>query len=135
MRQPHWTWETPPDEAYVRTVDGAPVAILRLFHRRLLHMDVSLPVVGIGGVFTVEGQRGKGHASALLAHTLGDLSRRGYLAACLYASHDRSLYQRAGFVEVQLGFWCKALATGLAFVERDMRLLRMQWTVEPDGHF
>jgi GNAT superfamily N-acetyltransferase len=55
-------------------------------------------VMGIGAVFTKDGERGKGHAPALIRAMAAEASDLGYAAAILYSDIDAAYYARLGFV-------------------------------------
>jgi len=53
------------------------------------------------GVYTVADARGRGVASALLAHVVTDLARSGYPDCCLfvrYGNPAERVYRRLGFI-------------------------------------
>ncbi len=55
-------------------------------------------VMGIGAVFTREGDRGRGHAPALIRAMVAEATDLGYAAAILYSDIDAAYYARLGFV-------------------------------------
>lgn len=57
-------------------------------------------VVGIGAVYTPAGQRGQGHARALIEAMLSDASNDGADLALLFSEIDPAYYERMGFVAV-----------------------------------
>jgi GNAT superfamily N-acetyltransferase len=69
LREDYWAWDPDPDIALVYEY-GPPTAYracVRLFQNCILSSGgVHLDALGIGGVFTQEGWRGRGFATALL---------------------------------------------------------------------
>jgi GNAT superfamily N-acetyltransferase len=57
----------------------------------------SVPVLGIGAVFTPETRRGHGHARALLDLMIDDATARGCAYALLFSEIGAAYYERAGF--------------------------------------
>ena len=55
-------------------------------------------VLGVGAVFTKEGERGRGHAPALIRAMAAEARDLGYAAAILYSDIDPAYYARLGFV-------------------------------------
>ena len=61
--------------------------------------------VGIGAVFTPEGQRGRGGASRLIERVLDEAREQGYGAAMLYSDIDPRFYVRLGFTLLPARNW------------------------------
>jgi hypothetical protein len=57
----------------------------------------TVPLLGIGAVFTPETQRGRGHARALIDLMIEDAISRQCAGALLFSEIGRDYYERAGF--------------------------------------
>lgn len=102
-------------------------------------------VIGIGAVFTKEGERGKGHAPALIRAMVAEAADLGYAAAILYSDIDAAYYARLGFVALPaIDYFARvdALPAPGAFafrpaIEADLdRLIawhEASWTASPEA--
>ncbi len=136
MVAPHWSWDSPPSEAFTLEKDDAPVSIVRVFHRRLVGTSLAFNVIGIGGVFTQPPYRGQHHGSRLVAAVCAAVERRAILAAVLYATPERhNFYARLGFLRVQPYLYIKSLVPGLTFDEETPQVPVPRWSVVPEGRF
>ena len=70
------------------------------FAARLDGRDVQ--VLGIGAVFTPPGQRGRGHASALIQQLIDKARADGEAIAMLFSEIGTAFYERLGFTPVPL---------------------------------
>jgi GNAT superfamily N-acetyltransferase len=138
LRKSHWEWAHAPSRSLVAYVMGAeglrvPAACLRLFLRHLTSPGGScVRCYGVGGVFTADGWRGRGLATALLERAECFARERGAFLA-LYAVYGRGLYLRSGYVAVAQAnetehLWVRSTDAGLA-------VLPGTWGLWPEGHF
>jgi predicted N-acetyltransferase YhbS len=82
---------------HVAERDGALVACVQIFPRELRAGAATIPVGGIGSVFTSEKARGSGVASQLLEASVAAMRERGMEISLLFASrHD--FYARLGWM-------------------------------------
>ena len=78
-------------------VDGAVVAYLRIFNRRMWLRGARLRAAGIGSVATHPDYRCRGLATALLRDTLALLHREGYHLSFLGTEVAAAFYERLGW--------------------------------------
>jgi GNAT superfamily N-acetyltransferase len=129
-----WRGEAPVAMSMIMLRTGLPIAALRLFDISLRNLTVTLPAVGVGGVYVIENMRGKRYGTRLMEFLIG-LHDEGMLprpVIVLY-SRERSLYQRAGFVQVNPRnehgpLWTRGLE-GFEFHSSAF------WKTDPDAHF
>lgn len=86
---------------WLLTDNGAPVASLLGYPIRLKQGDDVRAAVGIGSVATLPEHRGRGHASRLIEHVLGE----GSGDALLFSAIGTALYGKLGFVETPAWAW------------------------------
>jgi GNAT superfamily N-acetyltransferase len=91
-RDPHYRDEN----FWIAEQDGALVACVQIFPRRLRVGRGAVPTGGIGTVFTSEKARGSGVASALLEAALAAMRARGMALSLLFASRH-AFYARLGW--------------------------------------
>jgi GNAT superfamily N-acetyltransferase len=82
---------------WVAEQDGHLVACVQIFPRLLRARGASIPVGGIGSVFTREKARGSGVASLLLEASVAAMRARGMELSLLFASRH-GFYARLGWV-------------------------------------
>lgn len=143
-KESHWSWpKDGPVETAMWMVRGEPVALCRLFRRKLILAELSLDVLGIGGVYTPPTLRQAGFASTMLASLLHQTSAADGVAAVLWTRRGE-FYERLGFVAIGPGLYAYSLREGLTFrgrrVEETFPMLaetveNWSWTLEPAGHF
>ena len=122
-----WEWGEAPVGMVIARLRGERVACLRLFKRTVHIPGAQLPALGVGGVYTKEAFRGRGVASILLQKSIERLRGAGH-RILLLNSGKRSLYARAGFVEIREGLWAHQIE-GIPF------WLQPDWEVIPKAHF
>jgi GNAT superfamily N-acetyltransferase len=81
---------------HVAEQDGALVACVQIFPRRLRAHGAAIPTGGIGSVFTSEKARGSGVASRLLEASVAAMRDRGMELSLLFASRH-AFYARLGW--------------------------------------
>ena len=79
-------------------IEGVLVASLKRYERDLLCAGRILRAVGIGAVFTPEGFRGRGYASAMLGAFLDREHAAGSDIAYLFSDIHPAFYERLGFI-------------------------------------
>ena len=84
------------DNVWVAEQDGALVACVQIFPRRLRVRGAAVPTGGIGSVFTSERARGGGLASALLEAAVAAMRARGMTLSLLFAARH-AFYGRLGW--------------------------------------
>jgi predicted N-acetyltransferase YhbS len=91
--------------------DGQLVACVQVFPRQLRVRGTTLPVGGIGSVFTSEKARGSGVASRLLEASVAAMRERGMEVSLLFASRH-AFYGRLGWTlwPRQRPLWIRAEA-------------------------
>ena len=85
-----------PRESRIIAVDGKPVSHVRIVYSYLSIYGARVKAASFGGVCTDPDYRGRGIASRLLEHCIGEVAEAG--AKLLIISGDRGLYLRAGAV-------------------------------------
>ncbi len=81
---------------HVAELNGALVSCVQIFPREIRAVGATIPVGGIGSVFTSEKARGTGVASRLLEASVAAMHARGMEVSLLFASrHD--FYTRLGW--------------------------------------
>lgn len=114
---------------------GEIVSVLRLFQRDLFCGHVTLSTLAIGGVWTMEGARGKGHASELLRRCF-TLSKLSYSVALLLSSaKDPGLYTRLGFRPLTLDPFGSATAYAVPLVPGLYLDRAAHWKLKPARGF
>ncbi len=79
---------------------GTRVASFKRYLRTIRFGDGTLRAVGIGAVFTPEGFRGRGYASAMLASMLDERRAAGDDVAYLFSDIRPQFYAEIGFTEL-----------------------------------
>lgn len=125
---PHWktVWKEEPQFTVLLGDPVAPRSLFRIFRRTLENGTDSFAVAGIGGVFTPEIHRKKGHALEVLEKGFKVLPI--YCVGAILFSKERDLYRRAGFTrmsDLHGGLWGR--------FNVDVR--RNGWRVVPEVHF
>lgn len=85
-----------PRNVWVALESGALVSCVQIFPRLVTIGECSVPLGGIGSVFTREDQRGRGTASVLLGHAIEAMRRRGFELSLLFATRI-PFYTRLGW--------------------------------------
>ena len=153
FRKGHWRWPLREDDGgafatvWMRDRDGNRCSCCRLFERDLSYgpgivSRARLRMIGIGGVFTPERERGQGAALIMLETVMRYIreNRQLHCGAVLFASLDPSLklYRRAGFSLIKdttepesKGSWGLWVNMTVPIVPTFSDL----WTLEPRGYF
>jgi len=87
------------DDTWVAVVDGRIVSAVQVFTRTVRLRGHAVPLAGLGSVATHPSHAGRGHATALVARALDEMSRRGAVVSLLFSSRT-DFYARLGFVRV-----------------------------------
>jgi predicted N-acetyltransferase YhbS len=97
---------------WVTEQDGQLVACVQTFPRQLRVRGTTVPVGGIGSVFTSEKARGSGVASQLLEASVAAMRKRGMEISLLFASRH-AFYTRLGWAlwPRQRALWTRADAS------------------------
>ncbi|MBS1105911.1 MAG: hypothetical protein H6Q91_1413 [Deltaproteobacteria bacterium] len=97
------------DNFWVAEQDGQLVACVQIFPRQLRVRGTTLPVGGIGSVFTREAARGSGVASRLLEASVAAMRERSMEVSLLFASRH-AFYGRLGWLlwPRQRSLWLRA---------------------------
>lgn len=107
------------DNFWVAEQDGALVSCVQIFPRELRVRGSSVPVGGIGSVFTSNSARGSGVATQLLEASVAAMRERGMELSLLFASRH-AFYARLGWVlwPRQRSLWIRADASAAAAASR-----------------
>lgn len=115
LRLPHWTWnDAVQPQAAILAADGPEtVGIVRLFHVHLTHPAVTLPALGIGGLYIAEPYRGTTLPVSLMKRAVA--YAKGRMPVVVLHGRLRPLYEYlGGFVEVTDGLWVRPMVVGLS---------------------
>ena len=139
FRQDWWAWTGEPDLTIVLNQEvpdspPVPLTVCRLFKRKARCRGTRISCIGIGGVFTPENLRGKGHASRMLTMLMDEMRERRVAPLAVLFAQDRTLYERLGFVKVResgkFGFLM------VASLSEDIEVFPSKdWTIIPGDHF
>jgi len=74
-----------PRDVWIAERDGAPLACVQIFPKRMVMRGKSVPMAGIGTVFTDPEHRGRGLAGAVMRAAMDDMRGRGLELGLLFA--------------------------------------------------
>ena len=136
LAQPHWKWVEDPLFSHALHEDDTPVAILRIFERRVYFPCIEIKALGIGGVFVPEHLRGRGYGSALVRESIEALRRAKTKPLLLLFSRDRTLYANFGFQPIHRTgrefLWALSLTPEIEVSEG---YTETPWMLDNQAHF
>jgi hypothetical protein len=77
--------------------DGAVLSSVKVYRPAIRLLKGTGRAAVLGAIFTPAHRRGRGHASSMLEHALGEAAGRGDLVALLFSDIGQPYYERAGF--------------------------------------
>jgi predicted N-acetyltransferase YhbS len=133
LKQPWWEWKDKPFSAFVvRDIWSHEwQGIVRLFEKQVATPEITMPAIGLGGIYVSENIRGEGVGLAMMNRCCERIARIYQQQMLVLWSSRVQFYRAAGFTEVECpGLWMKSLSHDI-----EIRPGHFTWRVVPSERF